>query len=288
MRIGFVADAVELQIRVTQTGFGGLLGELGALGELDTVGRGLHALVADRAAILDGVQEVRGKRRLAARELHRKLAARLDRNRVVQQGLDFFPAQLMYVADLVGVHEARIAHHVAAVRQIDGEHAAAAVRDGAGAVVVQLLVVVRANVAAREDVFQVLGERRVDRHQVFELSVDGALLDHHDLAVFLDDVGLDLADLLVAQDLDRDLAVQNLLADLGDALGTQRIGLARPAEFRLLLFPALEKRLVGPLRDETRIPVDRVQLVVDMPRGVGRHGNYFFHVLDRLGQSGRS
>ena len=45
------------------------------------------------------------------------------------------------------------------------------------------------------------------------------------------------------------LAVQNLLADLGDALGAQRIGLARPAELRLLLFPALEQRLVGPLRE---------------------------------------
>ena len=194
----------------------------------------------------------------------------------------------MHEPDLVGVHEARIAHHVAAVGQIDGEHAAAAVGDGAGAVIVQLLVVVRANIAARENIFQVLRERRVDRHQIFELPVDRALLDHHDLAVFLDDVGLDLADLLVAQNLDRNLAVQNLLADLRDALRTQRIGLARPAEFRLLLFPALEKRLVRPLGDESRIPVDGIQLVVDMPGGVGRDGDYFFHVLDRLGQSGRS
>ena len=35
--------------------------------------------------------------------------------------------QLVDVADLVGVHEARIAHHVAAVRQIDGQHRAASV-----------------------------------------------------------------------------------------------------------------------------------------------------------------
>ena len=194
----------------------------------------------------------------------------------------------MHITDLVGVHEARIAHHVAAVRQIDGEHAAAAVGDGAGAVVVQLFVVVRANIAARENIFQVLGERRIDRHQVFEAPMDRALFDHHDLAVFLDDVGLDLADLLVPQDLDRDLAIQNLLADLGDALGTQRIGLARPAEFRLLLFPTLEKRLIGPFRYESRIPVDGVQLVIDMPSGIRRHRNYFLHVLDRLGQSGRS
>ena len=80
------------------------------------------------------------------------------------------------------------------VRSI-GEHRAAAVRDGAGAVVVQLFVVVRADVAAREDVFQVLEERRVDGHHVFEVPVDRAVLDHQDLAVALDDLGLDLAGL---------------------------------------------------------------------------------------------
>ena len=91
--------------------------------------------------------------------------------------------QLMHEADLVGVHEARIAHHVAAVGQIDGQDGAAAVGDGARPVIVQLLVVVRANVAAREYVFQVLAEGRIDRHQVFEVSVDRALFDHHDFAV---------------------------------------------------------------------------------------------------------
>ena len=284
MRIGFVADAVELQIRVAQTGFGGLLGELRALGELDAVGRGLHALIADLAAIADGVQEVRRKRRLAAGELHRKLAARLDRHGVVEQRLDLFPAQLMHEPDLVGVHEARIAHHVAAVGQIDGQHRSAAVRDGGGAVVVQLFVVVGADVAARENVFQVLEERRIDRHDVFELAVDRAILHHQDLAVALDDVGLDLADLLVLQDLDRQFAVQNLLADLRDALGAQRIGLARPAELGLLLLPALQQRLVGPLGRERRVRADRVELVKDEPGGVGGHGDGFFDVLDRLGQ----
>ena len=37
----------------------------------------------------------------------------------------------MHEADLVGVHEARIAHHVAAVGQVDRQHRAAAVRDRA-------------------------------------------------------------------------------------------------------------------------------------------------------------
>ena len=104
----------------------------------------------------------------------------------------------MHEPDLVGVHEARIAHHVAAVRQIDRQHRSAAVRDGAGPVIVKLFVVVGADVAAGEHVFEMLEERRVDRHHVFEVAVDRAILHHQDLAVALDDLRLDLADFLVA------------------------------------------------------------------------------------------
>ena len=160
VRVGGVADAVELQVRVAQTRFGRGLGELGALGELDAVGRRLHAVVADLARVADRVEEVRRHRRLAARELHRHLAARLDRDRVVEDLLDVLPRQLVDEPDLVRVHEARVAHHVAAVGQVDGQHRAAAVQHGGGAVVVQLLVVVGADVAAREHLFEVLEERR--------------------------------------------------------------------------------------------------------------------------------
>ena len=58
-------------------------------------------------------------------------------DRVVQQLLHVVERQLVDVADLVGVHEARIAHHVAAVGQVDGEDGAAAVLDRGGAVIVQ-------------------------------------------------------------------------------------------------------------------------------------------------------
>ena len=54
----------------------------------------------------------------------------------------------MDVADLVGVHEARIAHHVAAVRQIDRQDRAAPVFDGTRAVIMQALIVVGTNIAA--------------------------------------------------------------------------------------------------------------------------------------------
>src|SRR2546422_851175 len=82
--------------------------------------------------------------------------ARLNSDGVVEHLLNFRPRQLMHEADLIGVHEAGVAHHVAAVGQVNGQHRAAAVFHRRRSVVMQLLVVVGANVAAREYVFQML------------------------------------------------------------------------------------------------------------------------------------
>ena len=109
----------------------------GVLREADAVGGRLHAEVPDLARVADRVEEDRRNRRLAAGELHRHLPPRLDADRIVEQLLDLVQRQLVHVADLIGVHEARIAHHVAAVGQVDRQHRAAAVLDGRGAVIVQ-------------------------------------------------------------------------------------------------------------------------------------------------------
>src|SRR5687767_13635454 len=53
MAIGVVADAIELQVHVTETGFGRLATEFFALGELNSVGRGLHAVVANFSRVSD-------------------------------------------------------------------------------------------------------------------------------------------------------------------------------------------------------------------------------------------
>ncbi len=181
---------------------------------------------------------------------------RLDGDGVVEHGLDLVPGEFVDEADLVGVHEAGVAHHVAAVGEVDGENRAAAVGDGGGAVVVELLVVVGADVAAGEDLFEVLEEGGVDGHDVFKVAVDGAVLDHEDLAVALDDLGLDLADLLVEEDLVGELAVDDLLADLRDALGAEGVGGAGPAEGRLFFLVALEEGLVAPLGGEAGVGAD--------------------------------
>src|SRR6185312_6098629 len=119
MRVGRIADAVKLEVRVAQPRFSRLFGELGALRELNSIGGRLHAVVSDFTRIANGVQKIRRQRRLASGELYGHLAARLDGDRVVEQLLDIFPAQLMNKADLIGIHEARVAHHIAAVGEID-------------------------------------------------------------------------------------------------------------------------------------------------------------------------
>src|SRR5439155_27355451 len=68
--VGGVADAVELQIGVAHSGFGGLLREFQALGKFNSVGGCLHAVVSHFAGVADSVQEIWRERGLTARELH--------------------------------------------------------------------------------------------------------------------------------------------------------------------------------------------------------------------------
>src|ERR1041384_480583 len=56
--VGVVADTVELQVNVTQTGFSSLPAELFALGKLDSVSRRLNTVVTDFARVLDRFDEV--------------------------------------------------------------------------------------------------------------------------------------------------------------------------------------------------------------------------------------
>ena len=233
--------------------------EILALGELDAVRRGLHAVVTDLARVADRVEEVGMHGRLAAGELHRHLAARLDHQRVIEDFLNFFPAQLVDVADLVRVHEAGIAHHVAAVREVDRQNRAAAVAHRAAAVTVQLSSLCAGNVASGEILLDPREEFRVHGHQVFAVAMDRAFLHHPDLAVALDDLRLDLADLLMNEVGPILLAAENRVARLGHAAGAQRIGRTRPAESRLALLVGLQQRLIGPLRSERRVRIEFIE-----------------------------
>ena len=115
------------------------------------------------------------------------------------------------------------------------------------------------NVAAGEVLLDPFEELRVDGHQVFVLAVDGAFFHHPDLAVALDDLRLDLADLLVDQVGPVLLAVHDGVARFLHAVGAERVRRARPAERGLGLLPGLQQRLIGPFRREGWIGIVLVE-----------------------------
>src|SRR5262249_14839750 len=114
----------------------------------------------------------------------------------------------------------------------------------------QVLVVVRADAAAREGLFQVAEYLRVNGHHIFKMAVDRAILDHQNLSVALNDLSFDLSYPLVTQDVHGKLAVKDSLADLRDALRAQAVGGPRPAERRLGLLPGFEQGFVRPSWNE--------------------------------------
>ncbi len=253
--VGVVADAVELQVRIAHPRFERFSAELLALGELDAVGGRLHGVVADLAGVGDSVQEVGTHGRLAAGKLHGHLSARLNLQRVVENLLDFVPAEFVNVTDLVGVHEARVAHHVAAVREVHGKDRAAAIAHRGRAVLVQVFVIVRGNIAAGVLCLDPLQEVGIDGHHVFVVAVDGAILDHPHLSVALDDLRLDLPDLFVHQVAPVLFALDDFLAGFLDAIRAERVRHSRPAQRWLGLLPGLQQRLVRPLRRDRRIRI---------------------------------
>src|SRR5262249_54518435 len=93
---------------------------------------------------------------------------------------------------------------------------------------------------------------------------------------------LDLADLLVEQDLVVLLAVDDGLPGLTHAVRAERIGFARPAERRLHLLPRLLQRELGPVRGERGIRLDAVQGVERDPGALGDQSQALLYVLNRL------
>src|SRR6516225_6574591 len=148
MAVSIISDAVELQIDKPQPGFGRLTAEFFALRELDAIRGCLYAGVPNLSGVRNGVDEIRRHRRLATGKLNGHLPARFYREGVVHDFLDLIPRQFMDVTDLVRIHETWIAHHVAAIRQINCQNRSASVLNGAAAVVVKALVGMRRNIAA--------------------------------------------------------------------------------------------------------------------------------------------
>jgi hypothetical protein len=111
------------------------------------------------------------------------------------------------------------------------------------------------------------------------MAVQRAVLHHQDLAVALDDLCLDLANLLVEEHGDVFLPVEDLLPCFPGAGGAERVRLARPSERRLGLLMRLEERFVGPARRERGVLVNPVGDRKHLPDAVGGNRQPLFHVL---------
>ncbi len=158
----------------------------------------------------------------------------------------------MHETHLVGVHEAGVAHHVAPIGEVHGQHRAPPVTDGAGAVIVQLAVVVRRDVPPGEILLNPGEELRINGHDVFEAAMERTVLDHPHLPVPLDNLGLDLPHLLGEQGAVILFPLDDPLPGLLHALGAQGIRGAGPAQVGLGFLPGLQDRFVRPLRGEGR------------------------------------
>jgi hypothetical protein len=232
VRVGLVGDAVELEVGHVEAGLLRLERELRLEGEAQAVRRRLDHLVADLLRVGTGLDEVRREGRLSARELDRHLPPRLERDGVVQDLLDLVHGQLVDVADLVGVHEARVAHHVAAVGQVDREHGPPPVLDRRRAVAVHELIAEGLEVTPGEAALDPPAELGVDLDEVLEGSVVGTALPDPDLAVLLVQSRADLADVAVDQLGHVPLPTEDLAAGLDDAARAERVRLPRVAERR--------------------------------------------------------
>jgi hypothetical protein len=178
------------------------------------------------------------------------LPPRFDLERILHDFLDLFPAQLVDIADLVGIHEARITHHVATIGEVNGEHRATTVFDCAGTMVVESFIVVSPNVATWKVLFDPFQELHIFGHHVFKLAVFRAVFHHPNLTVALQDRRFDLADVIGDETPVIFLAVDDLLTCLLHTSRTERICRAGPPQRRLGFFPGFQKWLIRPLRCE--------------------------------------
>src|SRR5262245_36169556 len=186
----------------------------------------------------------------------------------------------MHEANLVGVHEAWVTHHVAAIGQVDRQHGATTVFDRARTVIVELLVVVRVDIASRKHRFDVGEKLGVDGHHVFEVTMSGTILNHPDLPVAFDDLRFDLADFFVDENADVFFAGDNRFARVDDAVWTERIGGAWPTEGWFALLPGFQKGFIRPFRSKRRIGLVLIYRLNSVEKASRNQGQSSLHVLN--------
>src|SRR5262249_17728527 len=146
----------------------------------------------DLLRVCDCVEIVRRERWLTAGEENDDLSSRFKGYGAIENRFCVFKRRLVNIANLVRVHEARIAHNVAAIRQVDSQHRAASKLDIRSAVTMNIFVFSSLKVATKEERLDPLEKRGISRHHIFKLPVLRTSLSHHDVTVSLDDLRFDL------------------------------------------------------------------------------------------------
>jgi hypothetical protein len=105
----------------------------------------------------------------------------------------------VHIPNLIRIHETRIAHHVASVGKVNGQHSTASKFDVRCAMMMNMVVLGGFKITSKKERFDPLEEIGVRCKNVFKFAVCRAGFPHQDLAVFLDDLSFDLAGMGVHQ-----------------------------------------------------------------------------------------
>ena len=174
------------------------------------------------------------------------MALGFKRDGAIKNGSGVFKRRFVNVTDLVCIHEAGIAHHVAAVGKVHGQNCATTKLDVRRSMMMDVLVFSSAEVASEEERFDPLEERRVSRHHVNKLAVLRTGLAHDHLSVLFDYLSFDFAWMLIHQRLERRLAADDGVANFLDATRTKTVSLTWESERRRGSLIGFQQRSGGP------------------------------------------
>jgi hypothetical protein len=93
--------------------------------EANAVRCGEYAIETDLLRVSDCVEIVRRERWLTTGEKNDDLSSRFKGDSAIENRFCVFKRRFVNVANLIRVHEARVAHHVATIRQVDSQNSAA-------------------------------------------------------------------------------------------------------------------------------------------------------------------
>src|SRR5260221_5647517 len=159
------------------------LAKLDVLGITNAVGRRQNTVETDLFRVSDRFEKMWSDGGFTAREQDDDLTTRLERTCSVENFFCVFERRLVDISDLIRIHEARIAHHIAAVGKIDSQNRPTTKLNVGCSVMVNVLVLSGFEIPAVKKRFYPREKRRIGSHHIFKFAVGPAGLSHDDLSV---------------------------------------------------------------------------------------------------------